>query len=251
MSTDKKRGLPLYIIVLILLLPLFVWLGREILSGKLVWYFRAVDFADMTLLTPIYIAVILYLWVHMKRHDASTAMLLAFGAFGALFLFGQGLHVAGNSINTFMTEVRDYKPIIPKDAYDLIFFIDEVLSHLVLFSAVIGLIAVWLIFDARIAAPPLLPDNRWFLLLAGLVFGVVMAYAMIEARTPYVIIAMIGVLGGLWLWFWRKSGLSAGEFVAHRPFRTFVLILVISTAGMMLIWLLVFGGFVQPSEVGL
>ena len=86
-------------------------------------YFRAVDFADMTLLTPIYIAVILYLWVHMQRHDASTPMLLTFGAFGALFLFGQGLHVAGNSINTVMTEVRDYKPITPKDAYDLIFFI--------------------------------------------------------------------------------------------------------------------------------
>ena len=64
-----------------------------------------------------------------------------------------------------------------------------------LFGAVIGLIAVWLIFDAKIVAPPLLPDNRLFLLLAGLVFGVVMAYAVIEARTPYVIVAMIGVLG--------------------------------------------------------
>lgn len=250
MSNDRKGGIPRFIIILILLLPLFVWLGLEVLSGRLIWYFRAVDFADMVILTPIYIAVLLYLWIHMKRHDASSGMLIAFGAFGTLFIFGQGLHVAGNSINTFVTEVRDYKSIIPKDAYDLIFFIDEVLSHLVLFDAIIGLLAVWLIFDVRLPAPTLLPDNRWFTLLAGLVFGAVLAYATIEAQTPYVVVAVMGVLGALWLWLWRTSSVPARDFVAQRPFRTFVIILIFGSAGMMLIWLLVFGEFVQPSEIG-
>ena len=250
--TDENRGhVPRALIVLILLVPLFVWIGREILGGRLIWYFRAVDFADMTILTPIYIAVVLYLWIYMHRNNATTAMLAAFGAFGALFLVGQGQHVAGNSINTFMTEVRDYKPITPDDAYELIFFIDEILSHWVLFGAMIGLISTWLVFDARIAARPLLPDKLWLLLLAGLIFGLTLGYALIEARTPYIIVAVLGALGGTWLWLWRQSGQSFAGFIENRPYRKFVLILMLTTTGMMLIWLVVFGGFVQPSEVGL
>ncbi len=251
MSNEKKSGIPRYLIVLILLLPLFIWLGRVIIGARLVWYFRGADFADMVILTPIYIAVLLYLWIYMNRHDASMEMLVAFGIFGTLFIFGQGLHVAGNSINTFMTEVRDYESITPKDAYALIFFIDEVLSHLVLFGAMIGLIAVWLAFDSFIEAPPLLPNNRWFLLGAGLLFSGVLVYALIEARTPYMIIAVVGVLGGLWIWLWRRSDLPVGQFVKDRPFRTLVIILTVACSALMMAWAVVFGGFVQPSELGL
>jgi hypothetical protein len=251
MSTEKKSGISRYLIVLILLLPLVIWLGRVIVEGRLIWYFRAADLADMVILTPIYIAVLLYLWIYMKRHEASTEMLVAFGIFGTLFIFGQGLHVAGNTINTFMTEVRDYKSIMPKDAYALIFFIDEVLSHLVQFGAMIGLIAVWLAFDAFIEAPALLPNNRRFLLGAGLLFSGVLAYGLIEARTPYMIIAVVGVLSGLWIWLWRRSGFPVGQFVKDRPFRKLAIILTVGCSALMLAWALIFGGFVQPSELGL
>lgn len=252
MTTDEKRdGLPRYLIIALILLPFLVWIGREIFTGQLIGYFRALDFADMVILTPIYIAVLLYLWTHLQRHEAGAALLIAFGVFGMLFIFGQGLHVAGNSINTFMTEVRDYKAITPPDAYALIFFMDEVLSHLVLFGAMIGILAVWLIFDVVVGAPALLPQNRLFLLAAGLMFGGVLAYALIEARSAYVIVALAGVLGGIWLVLWRRSGLGFRDFLQDRPFRTFAVVLVVGTVLVMGVWALIFGGFPQPSDVGL
>ncbi|MGB3715684.1 MAG: hypothetical protein WA996_14745, partial [Candidatus Promineifilaceae bacterium] len=69
------------------------------------------------------------------------------------------MHVTGNAINTFATEVRDYRALLPDDLYRLIYFLDEQLSHAILFAAITGLIACWLIFDRLALAQPILPQS--------------------------------------------------------------------------------------------
>lgn len=159
------------------------------------------------------------------------------------------MHATANAIDTFATEVRDYRHMMPEDLYQLIFFLDERLSHWLLFGTVTGLIACWLIFDRMAIASPILPRNLLLLLILGIIYGIVKAYGLIEARAVPLVIPMFIILMGLWFWYWRRSALSLTEYLRHRPFTTFVAIMSIFAVVTMVVWGIVFNGFPQPSEI--
>jgi hypothetical protein len=252
MSDDKRaKRTRILLILFIILLPAALWLGREFLTGGLIMGMRAVDAADMAILTPIYIIILLFLWNYMEKHDAPRWLVVTFLVFAFIFLYGQAMHATGNAINTFATEVNDYKDQMPKDLYDLIFFLDERLSHLVLFVAVTGLIGCWFVWDQLALAPPLMPRLPLILIPMGLLYGMTKAYAVIEARMVWIIFPIVVVLMGMWLWYWRRSRRSLIKYAGHRPFTTFVAVMVFVAIAGMVFWWLYWGGFPQPSEVGL
>ena len=252
MSDDKRANRTRILLILfIILLPAALWLGREFLTGGLIMGMRAVDAADMAILTPIYTIILLFLWNYMQKHGAPRWLVVIFLVFGFMFIYGQGIHVTGNAINTYATEVNDYKDQMPKDLYDLIFFLDERLSHLILFVAVTGLIGCWYVWDQLALAPPLMPRPLLILIPMGVLYGVTKAYAVIEARMVWIIFPIVLVLMGMWLWYWRRSRQSLIAYGRHRPFTTFVAVLVFVAIAGMVIWWLYWGGFPQPSEVGL
>lgn len=76
---------------------------------------------------------------------------------------------AANAINTFATEVRDYKEILPDDLYTLIFDLDDRLSHWILLAASIGLFGSWFIYDRMLISPPVFPKNRILIVLVGVI----------------------------------------------------------------------------------
>ena len=158
-------------------------------------------------------------------------------------------HATANSINTFATEVRDYRHDTPEDACQLICFLDERLSHWLLFAFMTGLITRWLIFDRTAIAPPIVPRHSLFLIALGIIYGIVKAYRLIEARVVPLIVPMFFILMGLWFWYWRRSALPFTEYLGHRPFTTFVAIMSISAVVTMVVWWFIFGGFPQPSEI--
>lgn len=246
-GNKRKWSIGLFIAVLGLI-PFVLWFGSELGRGGTIWYFRVNDLADFLIMAPIYIGVLTYLFYHMAKSKASTKLLLVFLAFIYLFVYGHAMHFTGNSINTYSTEVQNYKEIIPPDTYALIFFLDERLSHFLLFVAATGLICMWFIFDRAKLAPPLLPDNRFLIFALGIVYGFLTGFSLIEARMVIMAIPMVLVMTGLWLWYWRRSGLSLGAYFSDRPFTTMVIIVAISTVVMMGGWGIYFDGFPQPSE---
>lgn len=249
LSAEQKPRSPRRLLILIGVLPVLLWIGREFVLGRTIWYFRAADVADMAILGPLLMGILLYLWFYMQKHGAPTRLLVVFALFMIAFMWSHALHAAANAIDTFATEVRDYRHVIPEDLYQLIFFIDERLSHWLLFAFTTGLIACWLIFDRMDIASPIMPRNLLFLLALGIIYGIVKAYGLIEARVVLMIVPITIVLLGLWFWYWRRSRLSLSEYLRHRPFTTFVAILSIFAVLTMVGWGLIFNGFPQPSEI--
>ena len=248
-NEEKKPRSTRSLLILIGVLPVLLWIGREFVLGRTIWYFRAADVADMAILGPILMGVLLYLWFYMFRYGAPTRLLVIFAVFMIGFMWSHAMHATANSIDTFATEVRDYRHVIPEDLYQLIFFIDERLSHWLLFAFVTGLLACWLVFDQSELAPPIMPRNPILLLLLGIIYGIVQAYSLIEARAVPLVVPMIIILLGLWFWYWRRSALPLTKYLGHRPFTTFVAIMSISAVVTMVVWWIIFGGFPQPSEI--
>ena len=248
-SAEQKPRSPRKILIFIGVLPVMLWVGREFALGRTIWYFRVADLADMAILGPILMAILLYLLFYMLRHGASTQLVVVFAVFSIAFMWSHAMHATANAIDTFATEVRDYRHMMPEDLYQLIFFLDERLSHWLLFGTVTGLIACWLIFDRMAIASPILPRNLLLLLILGIIYGIVKAYGLIEARAVPLVIPMFIILMGLWFWYWRRSALSLTEYLRHRPFTTFVAIMSIFAVVTMVVWGIVFNGFPQPSEI--
>lgn len=78
-----------------------------------------------------------------------------------------------------------------------------------------------------------------------------MAISVIEARMVLLGIPVILLLAVLWILYWRRSKQRLGVFVVERPFTGFVAVMVISCLLFFLVWGLIFGGFPQPSEMGI
>lgn len=245
---NKRRwSIGLFIAVLGLI-PFVLWIGSELGRGGTIWYFRVNDLADFLVMAPIYIAVLTYLLYYMVKAKASAKLVLVFLAFIYLFVYGHAMHFTGNSINTYSTEVQNYKDILPPDTYALIFFLDERLSHLLLFIAATGLICTWFVFDRSKLTPPLLPGNRLLIFAFGIVYGFLTGFSLIEARMVIMAVPMVLIMTGLWLWYWRRSGLSLGGYFRDRPFTAMMIIVAVATLVMMGAWGIIFNGFPQPSE---
>ena len=247
-NPKAKKKSTSYLIILIAVLPILLWIGREIVHHRTIWYFRAADLADLIILAPLYLLILLFLFIYMWRYKAPTSLMITFIVFCFVFMYGHSMHFTANSINTFITEVRNYREILPADTYALVFFLDERLSHLILFAAVVGLIACWFIFDRMKLAPPVLPGNLPILIILGAAYGIVQAYALIEARMVYLTIPIFLIIMGLWIYLWRRSDLAFGKFVVDRPFTTFVTVMLITSVLAVGIYGLIFNEFPQPSE---
>ena len=240
-----------WFLVLLIVAPFFLLVAREFSRGGLIGYMRAADVGDLLLLSPLYAVVLIYLLFYMARYQAPAILQIVFISFSFLFIFGQAMHLTANAINTFATEVRDYKEILPEDLYTLIFDLDERLSHWILLAAAIGLIATWFAYDRRRISPPVFPSNLMLIVLVGVIWGSVMSLSVIEAQMILLGIPVILLLAAYWIWNWRRSGEKLLDFAVQRPFTGFVAILIVFSLTFFLVWGLINGGFPQPSELGL
>lgn len=249
-GTGKKRS-KRWLLILIALLPAAILVGREMVTGTTIGYFRVVDLADLFILGPIYLLILLYLWFRMLDNGAPRWLLVLYIVFAFIFMYGHAIHFTGNSLHTYITEVNDLEHLMPPDVFEMVYYLDEVFSHQVLFVAITGLIISWLLYDQLVGAPPLLPNRLLLIVPLGLLYGFVMSDSLIEARSLYMTIPMFAAIGGVWVWLWRRSGLGFRPFLRSRPFTTLVAVILLGSIGYLVWWYLLFGGFPQPSEVGL
>ncbi len=246
----SKRRINWFLILLIVA-PFALLIGREFSRGGLIGYMRVADVGDLLLLSPLYAVILIYLLFYMARYGAPQALLMTFIGLSFVFIFGQAMHLTANSINTYATEVNNYKDILPKDLYTLIYDLDERLSHWILLGGAIGLVGTWFVYDRQRLSPPIFPENLILVVIVGAIWGMMMAVAVIEAQLVVISILVILFLAALWIYYWRRSGQRLLDFAIQRPYTGFVGVLVIFSLTFMLVWGVLNGGFPQPSELGL
>ncbi len=226
------------------LVPPIVVIITELNKKRLVWNFRVVDFVDLALMAPFYLVILLTINVTLfKDRDHGFLFWLATGMIGA-FMYGHAMHLTGNAINTFATEVHDYRAGIPDDLYSLIYFLDEDLGHWIIFGSLFILLGIWGISEYY--PVPFV----WTDILVGILFGITYAIAIVESSQPW-----LGFVASIWLLFvlLKKISMQLNGFSEQWKadlFWRFILIVMITIVIVETGYALAMGGFIQPSKLG-
>lgn len=228
-----------------------VTLLGEAFKTHLVWYIRFADFVDLLILAPVYLISLLFLQDQFLKAKAARGLRRTFLGLAFLFLYGHAMHVTANAINTFSTEIRDYAAILPRDTYDLIYFLDETLSHLIVFLSRYGLIACLVVLETRSQAPAWRGQSAWLVGGAGPLFGLWEAVVFIEGQKVWLVPPLVAALVLLWIWQWRASQAPLWTFLRSGPATTFTAGLLPAMLAGLGIYALAVGGFAEPSELGL
>ena len=200
----------------------------------------ALDILTPLVLIPVY-------WLLFKYAEGKGCILweeVVFMLLAALWVEGQGMHLAANSINNLIENLAKQQviDIQQTDIYQLTYFYDEYLSHYLWHLGVIGLAALLIYRDWK--RPAGIPTLWWATGLAGLLYGFTLFCVFLEGQTvvlglPFV--AIIALLGLIW----------GRRHLAHKPLLAFFFISCLLAAVLFAGWGLYWGGFPQFTEVGL
>jgi len=192
----------------------------------------------LDLLTPL-ILIPLYWLLYRVGQDKkrSFAEGVAFMVLAALWVQGQSMHLAANSIGHLLREMTS------SDAYVLTYFYDETLGHILWHSAVMGLSAFLLVRQWQNPFSGERP-SLGLLLPAGLIHGLTFFVIVVEGGTALLGIpfAIIVILAGL---IWGRDKLR------EQPLLLFFLISYVVAMLFFAGWGLYWGGLPQFSELGL
>ena len=238
-----KSNRLIWMLWLLALVPPLVIAVVELNKTVLIWHIRIVDFADLVVLAPFYLVAFLVIHSMVFEKRAGPGFWLGLGLIG-LFMNGHAMHLAANAINTYSTEIHNYRSQIPNDVYALIYFFDEDLGHWILFAGLYGLMGVWLMED-RLVDP-----RMWRTALPSLLVGGFQAVAVIESSHPWVGFVACIFLAGVLLMRVRTRGESLWTIWREHPVARYVMIAAVAiVVGELIYWILV-GGFFQPSQFG-
>lgn len=226
------------LILVFALLSTVFFLGPALLSQQFEPYplMRNGDLFD--LLTPLVLIPFYWLLFQIRRDlNPSQREMLVFLILAALWVMGQGMHLAANSIGHLMEE-RTHS-----DAYILTHFYDEILSHYLWHVGLVGLSALLLYRQWRNPFPGSSPTTR-MTAAAGLIYGAMFFGVFVEGGTAFLGIPFMA-LSGLF-------GLAAGrKHWKTQPLLVFFLVSSLASLALFVSWAIYWGGLPQFSEVGL
>jgi hypothetical protein len=226
------------LILVFSILSLVFFLGPALLSQQFGPYplMKTGDVFD--LLTPL-VLIPLYWLLFQIRRDLNPAQreIMAFLIFAVLWVMGQGMHLAANSIGHLMESMQS------SDAYTLTHFYDEVLSHYLWHVGIVGLSILLLYRQWR---NPFLEKATTAVLttMAGAIYGATFFGVSVEAGTaplgiPFVVLVSL-------------FGLAAGrQQRKSQPLLAFFLVSSLVSLILFATWAIYWGGLPQFSEVGL
>jgi hypothetical protein len=188
------------------------------------------------LLTPLVLIPIYWLLFQIDRARAPTQReTIVFMVLAALWVEGQGMHLAGNSI------ARLSASLSGTDIERLIYFYDEVLSHYMWFSGVMGLSALLMYrqwknpFSTTVSGLGLEIGGG---ILHGLTFALmVLEGQLVLLGLPFsLLVAVFGLI-------WGRGKLR------QQPILTFFFVAYVVAAAFFLFWRLYWGSFIEPLDV--
>jgi hypothetical protein len=190
------------------------------------------DLFTPLVLIPLY--WLLYQVGQEKRPSLGEGV--AFTVLAALWVLGQGMHLAANSIGHLLEEMSG------SDAYVLTYFYDETLGHILWHSGVMALSAL---LQVRQWRNPFSGERAslGLLLPAGIIHGLTFFVIVIEGGTallaiPFALIAVLAVL------IWGRGKLR------EQPLLLFFLVSYIVAMLFMAGWGIYWRGLPQFSELG-
>jgi hypothetical protein len=240
----------LVLLFLITLAITIVSLIGEAFKTHLIWYIRFADLMDLVAIPLLYLAGLALFYDLFLRANAAPGLRRAFIILAFLLFFGLGMRVASNSVNAFSTEIRNYSAILPKDTYALIYFFDETLAHIIIYTVRYGLYACLLLLEARYLAAQVSTHPQWLGILIGFLFGLWEVIVFIEGQKVWLAPFLIFGLGAVWVGLWKRSGSSFSRFMKTGPVTAFVGVLLPTLLVGLIAYALVTGGFIEPSKMG-
>jgi len=218
---------------------LVFFLGPPFLSMEFGPYplMRVGDVFD--LLTPL-VLIPLYLCLYRLGEGRPVSLKggIFFVAFAALWVLGQGMHLAANSIGHLLENMRGI------DALTLTGFYDEVLSHYLWHFGIFALSALVIYRHWR---APVAPDRSmpWApVIAAGVIYGFAYFAAVIEGATTPAGVPFAGIAAVFLLVWGRKS-------LAREPVLAFFLVAYVLAAVLFLGWGIYWRGLPEFSDVGI
>ena len=190
---------------------------------------------------PTPLVVFGLVWLLVRRTVGTVDTLVAFPLLllALVWTQGQGMHLASNSIGHQVAEgARGTLP-------DLIHFYDEQLSHYIWYLAVAllpGYLLLVMWRDRGLASP----ERPFAVLPAALLFGLVLGISSIEAAVVPMVLPVFVLTALLGVYLYRSASRLRGvELFAFTEASVLVALAV------MLAWGAYYGGWPEPSDVGL
>jgi len=197
------------------------------------------------ILTPL-VLIPLY-WLLFKYSASGESRLaeeITFMVLATVWVLGQGMHLAANSIDNLAEGLAREGGIniIRTDIYTLTYFLDEHLSHYLWHAGILGLTALLIYREWR--RPAGVKTIWWATIIAGLIYGFTSFCIFLEGQTvpiglPFTIIIILLTL----IWGRKK--------LAQQPLLGFFFVASLVVAGLLIGWGVYWGGFPQFSDVGL
>jgi len=209
-------------------------------SYPLISYQDVFDILTPLVLIPLY-------WLLFKYSASGESRLaeeITFMVLAAIWVLGQGMHLAANSIDNLAQGLAREGGIniIRTDIYTLTYFLDEHLSHYLWHAGILGLTALLIYREWR--RPAGVKTIWWATIIAGLIYGFTSFCIFLEGQTvpiglPFTIIIILLTL----IWGRKK--------LAQQPLLGFFFVASLVVAGLLIGWGVYWGGFPQFSDVGL
>jgi hypothetical protein len=238
-------------LILFTLSDIVLSLLGEAVKTHLIWYIRYTDMIDLALIAPLYLVSFVWMEGQFVAAGASTWLRRAFLILAMLFLYGHAMHVTANAINTFSTEIHNYLSQIPVDTYALLYFLDETLSHYIVFITRFGLLACLLLLDITSRTPEnTAPAYGWALAL-GCLYGVWQAIVFTEGQKVLLLPLLAIGLGVVWYILYRRQASKIFTFIRSGVMTAFVTGFIPCIFIGLLLYALIIGGFTEPSKLGL
>lgn len=199
----------------------------------------------LDLLTPLVLLPLYWVLFKAASKDApKRSEEIAFIMLAGVWALGHGMHLAANSINNLIEGLagRGEIDITSTSIFQLSYFFDEHLSHVIWHLGILGLAALLVYREWR--RPAGVATAWWAAITAGILYGFTYFAIFLEGQT---------VLLGLpcALVFTLLALLRGRDKLADRPLLAFFF--VTTLVGLLLLggWGLYHGGFPQFSDVGL
>ncbi|OGO32452.1 MAG: hypothetical protein A2Z16_16355 [Chloroflexi bacterium RBG_16_54_18] len=207
--------------------------------------FPLISYQDVfDILTPLVLIPIYWLLFRCSSSRSDLASESIFMILASLWIQGQGMHLAANSINNLISGLADKQLIdkFPIDVVRLTYFFDEILSHYLWHLGVVGLAVLLIYREWRYPAGQ--KTVWWAAIAGGLLYGFTLFTIFLEGQTIIIGIPFVCLIV-LFSLIWSLNHLG------QKPVLAFFFVSCLVAALFFAVWGLYWGGFPQFSDVGL
>ncbi len=205
------------------------------------WIISIPDMIDLVLYPPIIGLVLYFLFEKLGGNEAPYGLRYIYILFLIIHFVGHGFHWSANAIHETLKHVEGS---ISADALAYVYFLDEILSHKIMYYSFYAMLLTLLVIDIKYSDISGRVDG--LTMLSAILFGFSVMVSAIEGQSPFEAISM-GIVVMLLIVLTTKD--RGTGFLKRKPLMFFMLlanIVLLTIAGA---YWVVFGGFLEPSKV--